>query len=177
MTSQPEPRAPVKPRKPRPKPERAVRILEQPAPDDPDVYFAVLITEGKKQDTYLVNAVPADFGEGYSFEKLDAAADFAAVEQYDVNLMGAESTCTCKGNTYHGHCRHVEALQALDRAGSLPRRKQKHAACPRCCERVEAPGLCERCTADEEAFAAYHQACEWEAGGLGEGPASQAESA
>jgi hypothetical protein len=155
---------------------RTVRILEQPATDDPQGYFAVRITEGQRQDTYLVHSVPPDFGEGFSFEKLDAAADFATVEEYDVNLMGAESSCTCKGNTYHGHCRHVESLQALDHAGYLPRVKQKHVACPRCCARVEAPGLCERCTADEEAFAAYLQACEMEAGGIRTGPAGDAES-
>ncbi len=146
-----KPSKPRPPRKPKPAADRTLRMIEEPRPESGD-YFALRIVEGKKMDIYIVVPVPADFGEGYSFEKLDAAADFATLEQYDVNLAGKESTCTCKGNTYCGHCRHVEALQALDAKGKLPRRslaRQKHAACNNCGELTEAPGLCAACEEDQ----------------------------
>jgi hypothetical protein len=78
-------------------------------------------------------------------------------------------TCDCPDSTYRqerleqGGCKHRKALAAA--VAALPQ-KQKHAACPSCCERVEAPGLCDKCRDEEEAFAAYHEAEEMVAGGI-----------
>jgi hypothetical protein len=163
---------PVKPaRKP---PSRSIGIVELPAPDS-DGWSAIRIMVGQETTVYLLRAVPADFGEGFQLEKLDEGLQ--TVETYDVNLMGQESTWTCPGHTFHGHCRHVSGLQALDAKGKLRRLKQKHHACPWCLERCDGGQLCERCAAEEEAFTAYHEMCEREAGGCSEGPATEARSA
>ena len=45
---------------------------------------------------------------------------------YDILLDGNNSTCECLGFLGHGHCRHVEALTALEAAGRLPQ------ICPYC---------------------------------------------
>jgi hypothetical protein len=50
------------------------------------------------------------------------APDLATVESYHVLLAGPESSCTCKGNSYTGHCKHVEGLQELVGKGRLPYR-------------------------------------------------------
>src|SRR5438876_11589460 len=65
--------------KPRPKPERRIRVLEQPTADT-DGWAAVAITVGKQTDTYLLRAIPTDFGGtlGFEVEKLDG--DRAAIE-------------------------------------------------------------------------------------------------
>lgn len=147
-------------RKPRPKPARSVRILEQPT-EDTGFWGALEITVGKETDTYLIHFIPSDFGNGavgFEVEKLDA--DLATVEAYHVHLAGQDTSCTCPGFSYHQKpCKHVDGLVALAKAGALsvPEQRQKHAACPRCCERVDAPGLCLTCRADEEEFAAYHE--------------------
>jgi hypothetical protein len=82
--------------------------------------------------------------------------------QYHVDL--ATGHCDCPDHEYRGRqCKHHKAIVA---AVSVLPAKPKHAACPRCCERVPAPGLCVRCEEEEAEFAAYHQAEEMEAGGL-----------
>jgi hypothetical protein len=142
-------------RKPRSKPARSLTVLEAPAARF-DGFGAIRITEGKKVDLYLV---------AWAFEKLDG--ELNTVETYDVLLAGQESSCTCKGNTYCGHCRHVEALTALDARGQLPRLlRQKAVACNRCQRLVEAPGLCDACQTEDEYHSACDQAAEMEAAGL-----------
>ena len=147
-------------RKARKKAARTLKLLETPAPMF-DGYGALRITEGKKADLYLFRAIEADFGEGYEVEKLTPELDTAEV--YHVSLARQESSCTCKGNTYCGHCRHVEALTALDKAGKLPRLHQKMDACNGCQAHVEAPGLCERCQAAEGTDGGHAQAEEMQA--------------
>lgn len=146
---------PVKP-KPRPSKPRpaALRTCHWTIRPDHafDGYGALDITEGKKTDTYLVRQIPADFGEGFTFEKLDAGLN--VIEQYDVNLAGGESSCTCPGNCFHGHCRHVESLTALDEAGRLPRLSAASTPhCPRCGDPSPADYLCPGCEAEDFAAA------------------------
>jgi hypothetical protein len=38
---------------------------------------------------------------------------------YHVNRCGKASSCECKGHLRWGHCKHVEALTALQRAAKL----------------------------------------------------------
>ncbi len=66
--------------------------------------------------SYTLTPLPSDFGTAYRLGK--ATADGCS-EEYDVLLAGRESSCTCKGNTFRGHCKHVEALQALIQSGKL----------------------------------------------------------
>jgi hypothetical protein len=75
---------PPRQRKPRPKPARSIRVLEQPGPDT-DGWAAIAITVGKQTDTYLLHTIPTDFGAGalgFEVEKLDA--DLATIETYHV---------------------------------------------------------------------------------------------
>jgi len=127
MTSTTENTAAVKSdrkrRKPRRKPARSIRVLEQPTADT-DGWGAIEIKVGKQTDTYLVRFIPSDFGLGaigFEVEKLDA--DLATVEAYHVHLADRpeECSCTCKGHSYHHHCKHCDGLQALVKAGHFPR--------------------------------------------------------
>jgi hypothetical protein len=76
------------------------------------------ITQGKDVRSYLLTPIPSDFGTAYHLLKADNGD--GQREEYDVLLCGRDSSCTCKGNTYHGHCKHVESLTALTVAGKLP---------------------------------------------------------
>jgi hypothetical protein len=125
--------------------------------------MALLLNVGKDSNVYLVREIDADFGIGFEVEKLDDAHN--TVEVYHVNLADRYTTCTCPGHSFHSHCKHSSALQTLVDRGTIAR-KPKHACCPNCYERVDAPGLCPRCTELEAEFAAYHQQQEMEAGGI-----------
>ncbi len=103
---------PTRQRKPRVKPARAIGVAVRPSEVNP--FFVVRVTEGKKLDHYAVTPIPSDWGTAYAVEKLGAEQ-----EPYHVNLAGADSVCDCKGFTRHGHCRHVEGLAALTKAGRL----------------------------------------------------------
>ncbi|HWG47715.1 MAG TPA: hypothetical protein VN688_33430 [Gemmataceae bacterium] len=76
------------------------------------------ITQGEDVRSYLLTPIPSDFGTAYHLLKSDNGSDKG--EAYDVLLAGRDSSCTCKGNTYHGHCKHVESLTALLNAEKLP---------------------------------------------------------
>lgn len=89
---------------------RSIVWLERPS-DATDGWGAIELRQDKRVDKYLVRRIEADFGVGFQLEKL--AADLTTVEQYDINLAGRESTCTCRGNSQHGHCKHVSGLIAL----------------------------------------------------------------
>jgi hypothetical protein len=109
-----------KPRKPRPKPERRIRIIEQPT-DATDGWAAVEISVGKKTDAYLIHTIPTDF-EGVTaleVEKLDA--NLEVIGQYHVCLSDQpeDRRCECKGFLRHGHCKHVDGLGALASVGRL----------------------------------------------------------
>lgn len=103
---------------------RSIRWVESPGPDT-DGYGAVEIVQDRKADLYLVRQIPADFGRGYQLEKL--AADLSTAEVYDINLASSESACTCPGHSFHGHCKHVAGLLALEQRGELPHCWRKEA--------------------------------------------------
>jgi hypothetical protein len=108
------------PRKPRPPLPRTITVLEQPGPDT-DGWAAIAITVGRQKDTYLLRAIPTDFGDGavgLEVEKLDT--DLNVVENYHVLLDGPESTCDCKGHERWGHCKHRDGIQAAVKTGRLP---------------------------------------------------------
>src|SRR2546421_7369272 len=79
-----------------------VLVIRQPRPKSADLV-----------DYYTVEAFPSHLGErGIELTKGDGTV-------YHVNLDGRASTCDCKGHVSHGHCKHVESLLALERAGGL----------------------------------------------------------
>jgi hypothetical protein len=75
------------------------------------------LTVGDATTLYLVRPLPSDFGAAFQLTK--AWNGTTGGEQYDVLLHGRESSCTCKGNTYRGKCKHVEALTKLQQLGKL----------------------------------------------------------
>jgi hypothetical protein len=76
----------------------------------------VLTIEGKRNRcSYVLCEFPADFaGRAFMLTKLDAGTD-KAEERYScfVARDGKNRLCECKGFHFAGHCRHLEALDAL----------------------------------------------------------------
>lgn len=68
------------------------------------------ITQDGKAEVYAVSPIDSDFGIGVRFEKFDAAE---GDESYEVLVDGDRSTCSCKGHTYGGYCKHADAAMAL----------------------------------------------------------------
>ena len=58
---------------------------------------------------------------GFEVEKLDS--DLNTVESYTVHLseQPADCSCTCKGHSYCGRCKHREGLAELVKLGKFPR--------------------------------------------------------
>jgi hypothetical protein len=100
--------------RPRSKPSRSVRLYEgTPA--------LVSMTIGSEQADYWLAPIPdAAFGQGYTMTKAATAENPEPGTPYAVNVDGERSTCECKGHLRWGHCRHVESLLALQKAGRLP---------------------------------------------------------
>ncbi len=74
----------------------------------------VRITVGKQADDYLLTEVPADYGRGFTVQKMGAEES-----AYSVNIDRANRTCECKGHSRHGHCKHSDGLAALIAAGKV----------------------------------------------------------
>jgi hypothetical protein len=106
----------------RSRPERRIRLLLAPAADHPGV---VRIDCRGDSDLYFLTPVPADFGLGFKLTRRDYTAGAEATtagDEYHVNLGGGpvnSHLCECKGFCRWGHCKHVEGLLALSKAGQL----------------------------------------------------------
>jgi hypothetical protein len=102
--------------KPRPKPPRQIGWTMAPKPGHP--YGVLHIIEGGKRDDYFIRAIEADFGLGVEVTKLTGEPDNP---QYNVNLddQREHHSCECPGFLRWGHCKHIEGLVALARAGKL----------------------------------------------------------
>jgi hypothetical protein len=102
--------------RPRVKPERRIRVLK-PISDNSAGVLAITI--GKEEGVYAIRPIPADFGVAYRLIKGDLVEEpdntlrLRDAAEYDVLLNGRESSCTCKGNTYRGRCKHVDGLTTL----------------------------------------------------------------
>lgn len=82
------------------------------------------LTRGRNVTAYRVTAIRHDFGKAaFTLEKANKGTEPAAT--YEVLLDGSNSTCSCPGNTFCGHCVHVESLTALQKAGKLPATQAK----------------------------------------------------
>ncbi len=108
---------PSRPRKPRQRRqhERSVKVLIPYRGGASSVY--VRITQDGEAAHYWLDAIPADFGRAFRLEK----PGFEGTDVYDV-LLDAEGgdSCTCKGHTYGGYCKHVDSVRALLTAGDVP---------------------------------------------------------
>ncbi len=101
---------PTRQRKPRPKPARFIRLCLKPNGLCAGV---VKIAVGKEEADYFLLEIAADFGRGFTVEKI------GGTEKYAVNIDGDKRTCECKGHTRYGHCKHGDGLAALIAAGRL----------------------------------------------------------
>ncbi len=102
------------------KPERRVTIGK---PCNGVYALAITIGTGEKAKHfgYYVRRIPADFGLAFHFEKFQTEKVENEPSEYDVNLdmQRGSHSCTCKGGTYHGHCKHAEAILALIKSGKI----------------------------------------------------------
>src|SRR6185437_15305566 len=89
----------------------------------------LIIDQKRSIAEYRVTEFPADGGRGFRLAKIEGGTDRTA-ESYDVFLDRAHGeTCDCKGFARHGHCKHVDAVQAVcDRGLLLPATKPAPAA-------------------------------------------------
>ena len=94
------------------KPERRIKLTLKPFEGNPGV---VQIAVGKDTADYFHTTVAADFGTGFKLEKI------GGTEIYHVNLAAdpKQHTCECKGFGRWAHCKHVDGMVALQRAGQL----------------------------------------------------------
>src|SRR5260370_18560379 len=92
--------------------QRSVKVLVAPAAGNPMMF--VRITQDGKASYYWISPLASDFGRAFRFEKpeIDGGA-------YDMLLHQGGDSCTCKGHTYHGYCKHVDCCKALIAAGKL----------------------------------------------------------
>jgi hypothetical protein len=109
-------------RKPR-QVKRTVLLSLEPFQSNPGV-VEIRVTSGVKAPRtelfeYLVFPLATDFGRGFRLDKFRNPGDETQPETYQVNLDGPKSACTCKGHLAHGHCKHVDGLAALVKAGKL----------------------------------------------------------
>jgi len=77
----------------------------------------LLLTVEGKQYRYRLTVVPAAGGRAFRLEKVEPKG-----EGYTVLLSGdGRHSCTCKGYTHRGTCKHLSALIALAAASRLAR--------------------------------------------------------
>ena len=77
--------------------------------------------QGGERCGYMLKEIPVDFGRGFRLEKYAAGTGSDKDEAgYDVHLdeqLG--DSCTCKGHTYKGKCKHTDAVRFLVSRGTL----------------------------------------------------------
>ena len=105
--------APTRQRKPRPKPQRSIRLEVRPEENGLGI---VRITVGREYADYFLTPIPADYGRGFKVEKVGLTVNDPP---YHVNIDGDNRSCECKGFLHHGHCKHSDGLAALIAAGRL----------------------------------------------------------
>jgi hypothetical protein len=105
--------APARQRRPRPKPQRFIRLALRPEGNGLGI---VRITVGNQHADSFLTILAADFGRGFQVEKVGLHEN---EPPYHVNIDADKRTCECKGFLRHGHCKHSDGLAALIAAGRL----------------------------------------------------------
>jgi hypothetical protein len=100
-------------RKPRTKPVWFIRLEVRPEDNGLGI---VRITVGKEYADYFLAELSADFGRGFTVEKIGLHCNEPA---YHVCIDADKKTCVCKGFLRHGNCKHADGLAALISAGRL----------------------------------------------------------
>jgi hypothetical protein len=79
----------------------------------------IRITVGKQTDDYLVDRLPSNGpAETFNLERWDMS-DAKKPPRYMACIWYGAHTCDCPGHGYTGGCKHVDAINALKRAGKL----------------------------------------------------------
>jgi hypothetical protein len=107
-------RLPVKTRKPRPKPERFVRLVVPPV-DGPG---HVIITVGKESTDYTLERLESPLGNAFCLTKCSPVPD-GEETTYNVLLAANGNRCDCKGFARWDRCKHADSLAVLLAHGKL----------------------------------------------------------
>ena len=91
---------------------RTVKVLAVPTANDTRTF--ICLTQDGKAAHYWIAPLDAEFGKGFRFEKSGSDG-----EAYDVLLEDGKESCSCKGHTYGGYCKHADCCKALIAAGKL----------------------------------------------------------
>jgi hypothetical protein len=125
-------------RKPRPKPERRVNI-SRPVNGNFAIHMTIGTGEKAQHFGYYLQPIAADFGLGFHVEKFSTEQVEGEPVEYDVHIdtQRGYHSCTCKGGTFVGRCKHQEAVLALIAAGriAVPQVQQKPALKQRAAEK------------------------------------------
>jgi hypothetical protein len=84
--------------------------------------FALLLTIHRTECGYYLEPQAADFGLLFRLEKFSTCQVEGEDSEYTVRLDMQKGfhRCTCKGNHYRQHCKHVDALLLLVKQGRIP---------------------------------------------------------
>jgi hypothetical protein len=106
----------AKARKPRPKPQRLIRVCVRPSAGAPGV---IRIKVGAEDAIdYLLRELPCEFGSrAWQLAKIGANAGKG--ETYAVLLDGQGGSCECRGYLRWGRCKHQDGLKVLAERGLL----------------------------------------------------------
>jgi hypothetical protein len=94
------------------KPQRTIRLVRSPSLDGVGVFC---VTVDERSAYYVLHEIPCEIGgRGFAVHRLGMGT------LYHVRIgPPRDCSCECKGFLYHGYCRHVLGLLALEQAGRL----------------------------------------------------------
>jgi hypothetical protein len=81
----------------------------------------LVITQDGDRTFYDLKEIGVDFGRGFRVDKCaEGTGSDRDSSGYDVHLDAQlGDSCTCKGHTYKGKCKHVDSIKTLVNLGKL----------------------------------------------------------